>query len=65
MLRRVKIGEIELRWRFGSDLFTSAGLGARAVTPVGLLRLDVARPLAGRPGIDPEYKIYFGLGTSF
>lgn len=49
----------------GSNLFVSGGLGARAVTPVGLLRLDIARPFDGRVGIDPEYKIYFGLGTSF
>jgi len=32
---------------------------------VGLLRLDVAHPLRRRHGIDPEYKIYFGLGTTF
>jgi outer membrane translocation and assembly module TamA len=32
---------------------------------VGLLRLDIARPFDGRPGIDPDYKIYFGLGTTF
>ncbi|MCH7666454.1 MAG: BamA/TamA family outer membrane protein [Acidobacteria bacterium] len=56
-------------WRdigdFGSNLFPSGGLGLRAVTPVGLLRLDVAHPLRRRHGIDPEYKIYFGLGTTF
>lgn len=50
---------------FGDDLFTSAGLGMRAVTPVGLLRLDLATPFEGRPGIDPDYKLYFGLGTTF
>ncbi len=49
----------------GSDLFTSSGLGLRAVTPVGLLRLDIAHALKQRIGVDPEFKIYFGLGTTF
>jgi translocation and assembly module TamA len=48
-----------------SDLFSSAGLGLRALTPVGLLRLDIARPLDRRIDIDPEYKVYFGIGTTF
>ncbi|MDH3255275.1 MAG: BamA/TamA family outer membrane protein, partial [Acidobacteriota bacterium] len=48
-----------------SDLVTSAGIGVRAQTPVGLLRLDIARPLDQRIGIDPHYKIYFGIGTTF
>ena len=33
---------------FSSDLFKSVGLGLRAVTPVGLLRLDLAFPLDRR-----------------
>ena len=49
---------------FDGDLFFAAGLGFRAVTPLGLLRLDLAFPLNGRP-TDPEYKIYAGFGTVF
>ncbi|MEE8139270.1 MAG: BamA/TamA family outer membrane protein, partial [Thermoanaerobaculia bacterium] len=49
---------------FASDLFKSVGLGLRALTPVGLLRLDFAWPLDRRE-IDPEYKLYFGLGNTF
>lgn len=49
----------------GSDLRTSAGLGIRAVTAIGLLRLDFAQPLDRRPEIDPKFKIYFGLGNAF
>ncbi len=49
---------------FDSELFFSAGLGFRAVTPLGLLRLDLAFPINGRP-TDPEYKIYAGFGTVF
>ncbi len=49
---------------FGSDLATSVGLGFRALTPVGLLRLDLARPL-DRRDFDPGYKLYFGFGSTF
>ena len=50
---------------FGSDLFSSFGLGLRAFTPVGLVRFDVARPLDRREGIDSEWVFYFGLGATF
>ena len=49
----------------GRDLLTSTGIGIRALTPVGLLRLDLAHALDRRPEIDPEFKLYFGLGASF
>ncbi len=49
----------------GRSLLKSTGIGLRAVTPVGLLRLDLAHALDRRPGVDPEYKLYFGLGASF
>ncbi len=49
---------------FGFDLATSIGLGLRAATPVGILRLDLAHALDRRP-IDPEFKIYFGFGSTF
>lgn len=49
---------------FGSDLFKSVGVGLRAVTPVGLLRLDWAFLLDRRED-DPSSKIYFGFGTTF
>lgn len=48
----------------GSGLATSAGVGTRARTPIGLLRLDVAWPLDQRPD-DDEIKIYFGFGNTF
>ena len=47
------------------DLVYSAGIGLRALTPVGLVRLDLAHALDRRPGIDPEFKLYFGLGSTF
>jgi outer membrane protein assembly factor BamA len=46
------------------DLAKSIGLGLRASTPVGLLRLDAAYPLDRRPG-DGRYKIYVGFGNAF
>ena len=45
-------------------LAKSLGLGLRARTPVGLLRLDLAFPLDRRPE-DEEYKLYFGFGNAF
>ncbi|HPC84562.1 MAG TPA: translocation/assembly module TamB domain-containing protein [Thermoanaerobaculaceae bacterium] len=49
---------------FGRDLAKSVGLGVRASTPVGVVRLDLARPLDRRPG-DPSFKAYVGLGSTF
>ena len=49
---------------FSSDLFKSLGFGLRAVTPVGLLRLDFAFPLDRRDA-DPSSQIYFGFGNTF
>lgn len=49
---------------FDSDLFKSLGVGLRAITPVGLLRLDWAFPLDRRDG-DPSSKLYFGFGNTF
>ncbi len=54
-----EIGEL------GFDLSTSAGIGLRALTPIGLLRADFAHALDRRPEIDPEFKFYFGLGMTF
>jgi outer membrane protein insertion porin family len=54
----------EDRQAVDSTLFKSIGLGLRADSPVGPLRLDFAYPLDRREG-DPEYKIYFGLGQTF
>lgn len=48
-----------------SEIFKSLGLGLRASTPAGPLRLDVAFPLDRREGIDDEYKIYVGFGNVF
>ncbi len=49
---------------FGSDLFSAAGLGLRATTPVGLLRLDIAFPVDRRPE-DSAFKLHFGFGNTF
>ena len=49
---------------FGSGLATSLGLGLRALTPIGVLRLDGAFPLDRRPG-DPAFRVYFGFGNVF
>ncbi|MGH9363258.1 MAG: BamA/OMP85 family outer membrane protein, partial [Thermoanaerobaculia bacterium] len=49
---------------FGSDLATALGLGVRALTPVGLLRLDAAFPLDRRPG-DESFRLYLGFGNAF
>ncbi len=48
-----------------SELATSLGVGLRASTPAGRLRLDVAFPLDRRPGIDDGVEIYFGFGNIF
>ncbi len=48
----------------GSELVYSTGIGLRALTPVGILRLDLAHALDRRP-IDPEYKLYVGFGNTF
>lgn len=46
------------------DLAKALGLGLRARTPLGLLRLDAAYPLDRRPG-DARYKLYVGFGNAF
>ena len=46
------------------DLLTSTGIGARWISPVGLVRLDVALPLNRRPD-DPSYKLHIGFGHTF
>jgi outer membrane protein assembly factor BamA len=47
-----------------ADLSVALGLGLRARTPLGLLRLDAGFPLDPRPG-DSRYKLYFGFGHAF
>jgi outer membrane protein assembly factor BamA len=47
-----------------ADLSAALGLGLRARTPLGLLRLDAGFPLDPRPG-DSRYKLYFGFGHAF
>ncbi len=49
---------------FGTDLATSIGLGLRALTPLGVLRLDGAVPLNRREG-DPSWSVTFGFGNIF
>ena len=49
---------------FGRSLVTSLGLGVRAHSPIGLLRLDAAFPLSPRPG-DAKFTLYLGFGNAF
>ncbi len=49
---------------FDFELLTSVGLGLRAKTPVGPLRLDFAVPLDRRAESD-DFKIYLGFGNVF
>ncbi len=46
------------------DLAKSLGLGLRARSPLGLLRLDAAYPLDRQPG-EPRYRLYLGFGNAF
>lgn len=46
------------------DLALATGVGLRAATPIGVLRLDAALPLDRRPA-DPRYKLYVGFGSVF
>lgn len=47
-----------------TDLSKALGLGLRARTPVGLLRVDVGFPLDRRAG-EESYQFYFGFGNAF
>jgi len=55
----------ESRGSIDAGLFTSVGLGLRSPSPIGPLRLDLAHALDRRRDIDPEFKVYFGLGATF
>ncbi len=48
-----------------SELFTTLGVGLRASTPAGPLRLDVGFPLDRRDGIDDSVRFYIGFGNIF
>lgn len=47
-----------------SDLRMGAGLGLRYKTPIGALRLDLARALNKRPE-DDEFQVYISIGHTF
>ncbi|MBL8114709.1 MAG: BamA/TamA family outer membrane protein [Acidobacteria bacterium] len=49
---------------FSTYLSKSLGLGLRAITPVGVFRLDAARPLDRRES-EKAYRLYFGFGNTF
>lgn len=49
---------------FGSDLARSLGVGMRASTPIGLIRLDLAVPLDRRKE-DEGLEVYIGFGNIF
>jgi translocation and assembly module TamA len=58
-------GQVWKSWSdVNADLTTALGLGLRARTPIGLLRLDLAFPLDRRPG-DRSYRVYLGFGNAF
>jgi translocation and assembly module TamA len=46
-------------------LLHSVGIGARYMTPIGPLRLDLAIPLNPRKNIDPAFQVYFSIGQAF
>lgn len=48
----------------GSDWRYGVGLGGRAHTTLGPIRLDVAVPLEKRPS-DPSFALYIGIGQAF
>jgi len=49
---------------FDEPLIVGAGLGARYITPVGPLRLDVAVPV-DRRDVDDAFQVYVSLGQAF
>lgn len=48
----------------GGESHSGAGIGARYMTPIGPLRLDVAVPVSG-PGDNTGYHLYIGVGQAF
>ena len=55
----------ESRDALDSELLTSAGVGLRAATPIGPLRLDVAVPFDRRSDVDDSVRVYLGFGNVF
>ncbi|WP_161142119.1 BamA/TamA family outer membrane protein [Propylenella binzhouense] len=49
---------------FGEKTFVGAGIGLRYHTPIGPIRVDVARALTPQEG-DPNFALYIGLGQAF
>jgi len=43
----------------------SVGFGARYMTSIGPIRLDVAFPMHRRKNIDPAFQVYFSIGQAF
>lgn len=50
---------------FSSGLQVGAGLGVAYMTPVGPIRVDLARALNRRKGIDSNFEFYISLGQAF
>jgi translocation and assembly module TamA len=46
------------------NIRTSAGVGLRANTPIGIMRLDYGVNLKRKKG-EPEAKLYFNMGQAF
>lgn len=49
---------------FGGDYLVGAGVGARYLSTIGPIRLDVAAPLEKRP-TDRDFQVYISLGQPF
>ncbi|MEO5345398.1 MAG: BamA/TamA family outer membrane protein [Magnetococcus sp. YQC-9] len=50
---------------FRQELLYGAGAGARYLTPIGPLRLDVGVPLRRRGAMDASWQIYLSIGQAF
>lgn len=46
------------------DLRESTGIGARYLSPIGPIGLDIGFPLDRRSG-EPQYQVHFNIGTNF
>jgi len=50
---------------FNKEILQSIGIGLRYHTPIGPLRLDIAKPLNRRSHIDNSFEAYFSIGQAF
>ena len=50
---------------FDQALGYGAGLGIRYFTPIGPVRLDLARPIGDSEGVSTRLRVYVSLGQAF